>query len=198
MSQIDSQPIPTGKKKEHQSIDEKHQEMMNVFKLIEEHTIPQLEKEVDDLQNCTHKITKKTEEYYEMKEKMKNKKREIIILRQKKKKYLLDNAKYIFHYYEDKQKTSTGYNVKDTSTINHFFKIKGKNDESSDINSEKYKQSKKLYQEYWKNVNGEIPNLQDYILSCHNCLICNQGELIPLEEEGVLICNNVELSLIHI
>jgi len=192
MSQIDSQSIPTGKKKEHQSIDEKHQEMMNVFKLIEEHTIPQLEKEVDDLQNCTHKITKKTEEYYEMKEKMKNKKREIIILRQKKKKYLLDNAKYIFHYYEDKQKTSTGYNVKDTSTINHFFKIKGKNDESSDINSEKYKQSKKLYQEYWKNVNGEIPNLQDYILSCHNCLICNQGELIPLEEEGVLICNNVE------
>jgi len=192
MSQIDSQPIPTGKKKEHQSIDEKHQEMMNVFKLIEEHTIPQLEKEVDDLQNCTHKITKKTEEYYEMKEKMKNKKREINILRQKKKKYLLDNAKYIFHYYEDKQKTSTGYNVKDTSTINHFFKIKGKNDESSDINSEKYKQSKKLYQEYWKNVNGEIPNLQDYILSCHNCLICNQGELIPLEEEGVLICNNVE------
>ena len=192
MSQIDSQSIPTGKKKEHQSIDEKHQEMMNVFKLIEEHTIPELEKEVDDLQNCTHKITKKTEEYYEMKEKMKNKKREIIILRQKKKKYLLDNAKYIFHYYEDKQKTSTGYNVKDTSTINHFFKIKGKNDESSDINSEKYKQSKKLYQEYWKNVNGEIPNLQDYILSCHNCLICNQGELIPLEEEGVLICNNVE------
>ena len=192
MSQIDSQPIPTGKKKEHQSIDEKHQEMMNVFKLIEEHTIPELEKEVDDLQNCTHKITKKTEEYYEMKEKMKNKKREINILRQKKKKYLLDNAKYIFHYYEDKQKTSTGYNVKDTSTINHFFKIKGKNDESSDINSEKYKQSKKLYQEYWKNVNGEIPNLQDYILSCHNCLICNQGELIPLEEEGVLICNNVE------
>jgi hypothetical protein len=192
MSQIDSQSIPTGKKKEHQSIDEKHQEMMNVFKLIEDHAIPELEKEVDDLRNCTQKITKKTEEYYEMKEKMKNKKREIKILRQKKKKYLLDNAKYIFHYYEDKQKTSTGYNVKDTSTINHFFKIKGKNDESSDINSEKYKQSKKLYQEYWKNVNGEIPNLQDYILSCHNCLICNQGELIPLEEEGVLICNNVE------
>ena len=191
MSQIDSQPIPTGKK-EHQSIDEKHQEMMNVFKLIEEHTIPELEKEVDDLQNCTQKITEKTEEYYEMKEKMKNKKREINNLRQKKKKYLLDNAKYIFHYYEDKQKTSIGYNVKDTSTINHFFKIKGKNDESSDVNSEKYKQSKKLYQEYWKNVNGEIPNLQDYILSCHNCLICNQGELIPLEEEGVLICNNVE------
>ena len=192
MYQIDSQSIPTGKKKEHQSIDEKHQEMMNVFKLIEEHTIPELEKEVDDLQNSTHKITKKTEEYYEMKEKMKNKKREINNLRQKKNKYLLDNAKYIFHYYEDKQKTSIGYNIKDTSTINHFFKIKGKNDESSDVNSEKYKQSKKLYQEYWKNVNGEIPNLQDYILSCHNCLICNQGELIPLEEEGVLICNNVE------
>jgi|TARA_B110000093_G_C12938125_1_gene396753 hypothetical protein len=191
MSQIDSQMISTGKKKDHQSIDEKHQEMMNIFKLIEESTIPGLEKDVIDLQYCIYKKPNKTEEYYEIKEKIKNKKREISILRQKKKKYLLDNVKYIFHYYEDKQKTSTGYNVKDTSTINHFFKIKGKNDESSDFNSEKYKQSKQLYQEYWKNVNGEIPNLHDYVLSCHNCLICNQGELIPLEEEGVLICNNV-------
>tara|TARA_B110000503_G_scaffold92507_1_gene139500 strand:+ start:811 stop:1950 length:1140 start_codon:yes stop_codon:yes gene_type:complete len=188
---MESQIISTGKKKDHQSIDEKHQEMMNIFKLIEESTIPGLEKDVNDLQYRIHKKPNKTEEYYEIEEKIKNKKREIRILRQKKKKYLLDNVKYIFHYYEDKQKTSTGYNVKDTSTINHFFKIKGKNDESSDINSEKYKQSKQLYQEYWKNVNGEIPNLQDYVLSCHNCLICNQGELIPLEEEGVLICNNV-------
>ena len=191
MSQMESQMISTGKKKDHQSIDEKHQEMMNIFKLIEESTIPGLEKDVFDLQYRIYKKPNKTEEYYEIEEKIKNKKREIRILRQKKKKYLLDNVKYIFHYYEDKHKTSTGYNVKDTSTINHFFKIKGKNDESSDINSEKYKQSKQLYQEYWKNVNGEIPNLQDYVLSCHNCLICNQGELIPLEEEGVLICNNV-------
>ena len=191
MSQMESQMISTGKKKDHQSIDEKHQEMMNIFKLIEESTIPGLENDVDDLQYRIYKKPNKTEEYYEIEEKIKNKKREIRILRQKKKKYLLDNVKYIFHYYEDKHKTSTGYNVKDTSTINHFFKIKGKNDESSDINSEKYKQSKQLYQEYWKNVNGEIPNLQDYVLSCHNCLICNQGELIPLEEEGVLICNNV-------
>ena len=191
MSQMESQMISTGKKKDHQSIDEKHQEMMNIFKLIEESTIPGLEKDVFDLQYRIYKKPNKTEEYYEIEEKIKNKKREIRILRQKKKKYLLDNVKYIFHYYEDKHKTSTGYNVKDTSTINHFFKIKGKNDESSDINSEKYKQSKQLYQEYWKNVNGEIPNLQDYVLSCHNCLICNQGELIPLEEEGILICNNV-------
>lgn len=188
---MESQMISTGKKKDHQSIDEKHQEMMNIFKLIEESTIPGLEKDVFDLQYRIYKKPNKTEEYYEIEEKIKNKKREIRILRQKKKKYLLDNVKYIFHYYEDKHKTSTGYNVKDTSTINHFFKIKGKNDESSDINSEKYKQSKQLYQEYWKNVNGEIPNLQDYVLSCHNCLICNQGELIPLEEEGILICNNV-------
>jgi len=125
---MESQIISTGKKKDHQSIDEKHQEMMNIFKLIEESTIPGLEKDINDLQYRIYKKPNKTEEYYEIEEKIKNKKREIRILRQKKKKYLLDNVKYIFHYYEDKQKTSTGYNVKDTSTINHFFKIKGKND----------------------------------------------------------------------
>ena len=133
----------------------------------------------------------KNDEYYDTKSNIKQIRKEIAELKTRKKTYLLKNAKYIFHYYEDKQKVSSGENVKNSSTINQFFRIKSHNEESSDINSEKYNQSKKLYQEYWKNVNGDISNLQDYVLNCHNCLICNQGELVPLEEEGVLICNNV-------
>ena len=42
-------------------------------------------------------------------------------------------------------------------------------------------------------VNGDVINLQEYMVNCHKCLICNQGELVPLEEDGILICNNIFL-----
>ena len=45
-----------------------------------------------------------------------------------------------------------------------------------------------------------IIHLQDYVIHSDTCLLCNQGELIPLEEEGVLVCNNVKCGkfIIHI
>ena len=33
---------------------------------------------------------------------------------------------------------------------------------------------------------------QDYIINADNCEYCNEGELIPQDEEGVLICNNLK------
>ena len=33
---------------------------------------------------------------------------------------------------------------------------------------------------------------QDYIVSADKCEYCNEGELIPQDEEGVLICNNLQ------
>lgn len=183
----------TVKKKDHHSIDRKHQEIMNVFKVIEEDTIPSIEQEIKELIDKRNRLSKHRNDdaYFDTKDKIKQLKKKVADLKVRKKKYLLENAKYIFHYYEDKQKVSNGDNVLDSSTVHQFFRIKSNTENGSDINSEKYRQSKKMYQEYWKNVNGDIMNLQEYVLNCHNCLICNQGELVPLEEEGVLICNNV-------
>ena len=47
-----------------------------------------------------------------------------------------------------------------------------------------------MYQEYWKNVNNEFTNPQDYILSCDNCTVCDKGEMVPQDEDGIMICNN--------
>lgn len=186
-------------KKDHQSIDEKHQEMMSMFYVIENETIPNLEKEEQETIAKIKQMKTCTEEYYDLRDKVKMIKKEIKTLKKKKKDYLLENSKYIFHYYEDKQKVSTGINNKDINTMNSFFKIKSNNEESANLNSDKYKQSKKMYQKYWKNVNGDVPYLQEYVLESNTCLICNQGELVPLEEEGVLICNNVQCGkfLLH-
>jgi uncharacterized protein YecE (DUF72 family) len=188
------------KRDQTKTIDEKHTDMMNIFYVIENDTIPKLQQRKKDiLQQLTHS-KKHTDEYYDLKETLEEVKHEINSLKNKKKDYLLSNSKYIFNYYEDKQKISSGENNIDSCTINNFFKIKAKTDESSDLNNEKYKSSKNIYQQYWKNVEGDIIHLQDYVIHSDTCLLCNQGELIPLEEEGVLVCNNVKCGkfIIHI
>ncbi len=173
------------------SIDEKHNDMMSMYYVIERETIPKLKTEIGDLIKQAKDIKhKKSELYFDIVDTIKSKKQELKQLQQGKKDYLLNNSKYIFHYYEEKQKINLGENVKDKKTIHTFFKLKGQNDESSNLNSERYNQSKRLFQQYWKNVGQDIIHLQDYVLDSETCLLCNQGELIPLEEEGVLICNN--------
>jgi hypothetical protein len=186
------------------NIDEKHTDIMNTFFVLEKDTIPKLlheknglKKRMKYLENNTKQYT---DEYFEIQDKIEEIREEIRNLKIQKKKYLLDNSKYIFDYYEEKQKISNGKNMKNVDSINQFFKIKAKTNESADVNSDKYKSSKKIYQEYWKNVEGEIMHLQEYVLQTDTCLICNQGELIPQEEEGILICNNIECGkfLLHI
>jgi hypothetical protein len=183
----------TKKKTQSQTLDKKHQDMMQMYFVIENETIPNLQYDIkDNIAKAKQMKQKKSEAYYDLIDLIRSQKQELKSLQTSRKEYLLENSKYIFHYYEEKQKISNGENRKDTSTINQFFKIKGTNDTSSNLNSDKYNQSKKLYQQYWKNVGlGETAQLQEYVMNCETCLYCNQGELIPLEEEGVLICNNV-------
>ena len=190
----------TKKKDQTKTIDEKHTDMMNIFHVIECETIPKLQREKQYLQTQIKQTKMYSDLYYELKEKLEDIKTEIKSLKKRKKDYLLQNSKYIFNYYEDKQKITTGENAIDSNTINRFFKIKGTTEDSSNLNNDKYKSSKQIYQQYWKNVGGDILHLQEYVIDSETCLLCNQGELIPLEEEGVLICNNVKCGkfMIHI
>jgi hypothetical protein len=192
------------KKDPTQNIDEKHTDIMNSFYVIDNDTIPKLLEEKQKIKKRlkyfeNHHL-QNTDEYFEWQDKKQEISQEIQELKIKKKNYLLDNSKYIFNYYEEKQKISNGKNIKNSNSINQFFKIKAKTDESSDMNSDKYNSSKKIYQEYWKNVEGEIMHLQDYVLKTDLCLVCKQGELIPQEEEGILICNNIQCGkfILHI
>ena len=189
------------KREQNQTIDEKHTDMMNIFHVIEHETIPKLQEQKTLLIQTLRAMKNKTSDaYYEYREQLDDIKQEISQLKKQKKQYLLQNSKYIFNYYEEKQKISSGENKIDSNTINSFFKIKGTTDDSSNMNSDKYKASKQIYQNYWKNVEGNIIHLQEYVLDSDTCLICNQGELIPLDEEGVLICNNVKCGkfMMHI
>lgn len=175
------------------TIDEKHTEMLQYFDKIDEETIPDLLKEIKTL-NARVRTLKDHEidTYMEIKDRIIKIKDDIKRLRYQKKKYLLDNSKYVFDYFEEKKKISVGDNNKNVNVLNSFFKIKANSDESSNMNSVKYNHSKQLYQNYWKNVKNEIIHLKDFVVPTDICHYCHAGELIPHDEEGILICNNIK------
>jgi len=183
-----SQPINTLN-----TIDLKHTDMLNRFEDIETKIIPALQAEKTLLKNKVPTLKEnQIDEYMDIRDKIQAIQKQIRSLKLEKKNYLLDNSKYIFQYFEQKQQISTVSNGtnQNSNALNSFFKIKSANADSANPTSDKYSQSKKAYQNYWRNVNNEISNIQDFIVTCDVCETCHRGELIPQDEEGILICNN--------
>ena len=173
------------------SLDEKHQEMLNKFHNNEYKTVPKLKNEIVMLEKEKSNYQRnQIDKILDIDDQIKEFKQEIKMLKREKKQYLLDNSKYIFDYFESKKQISNGDQNQNVKVLNSFFKVKSTNSDRENPNN--YSQSKKLYQEYWRNVNNEFTNPQDYIMSCDLCNICERGEMVPQDEEGIMICNNVQ------
>jgi hypothetical protein len=173
------------------SLDEKHQEMLDKFKNNTEIHIPKLKQDVKDKREKIKTLSKtQIDEILDLKDQITDHKQLIKQLEKEKNLYLLDNSKFIFDYFESKKQISSGEPAQNIKVLNSFFKVKAK--ENSDVNVDKYVQSKKMYLEYWRNVNNEFTNPQDYILSNDICDVCEKGEMVAQDEEGIMICNNVK------
>lgn len=175
------------------TIDIKHRELLDQFDIIETETIPKLLNEKDILKNKVKTMRRNEyDDYMNTRDRIIAINAEISKLKNKKKIYLLDNSKHIFDYFEQKKQISEDSNTinQNSNVLNSFFKIKA-TDESADLNNDKYIKTKQTYQKsYWRNVTNEISNLQDFIVNTDICPTCNNGELIPQDDEGILICNN--------
>jgi hypothetical protein len=177
------------------SIDEKHTVMMNEFEEIEKERIPRLIAEKERICERIRGLHEsRYDEYLELCDTLKQIKAEIRSLKKKKKSYLLDNATYIFHYFEEKKHMSQGatqtMGEKKKKCVQAFFKIQldeeSPRSEEPILGNDKYKNSR----QYWANVNNEIINMHDYIVSTDVCEKCQRGELITQEDEGAFICNH--------
>jgi len=174
------------------TIDIKHNEMLERFNDIDTNIIPKLKEEnvqlIEDIKK--YKTKKDVDIYMELKDKIINNKKTIKELKKEKDNYFIENSYYIFKYFEEKKKISSGDNNQNMNVLNTFFKIKSTDDVNNNITSEKYFNSRIAYQNYWKNTNNEILNIKDFIVPSDICESCNKGELISQDEEGILICNN--------
>lgn len=185
-------PNHSSKKKKGQpssiTIDEKHTQMLNEFHDIETYQIPELEQKLEQLKAKLANLDEGSniDKKMELKDAIKETKAALKDLKQQKNNYLLNNASYIFNYFEEKKKVSEN-KLDNKIVLNSFFKIKTNNGgESEPI--EKYQKSRNFYENYWKNVNKNYIDPQ-YLCQDY-CTRCGTGELIPQEEEGILICNN--------
>jgi len=136
------------------TIDVKHSEMLERFNNIETVMIPNLNKEKEELKSKVPNLKEnQMDDFMRIKDRIGEINKEIKELKQEKKNYLLDNSKHIFNYFEQKKQISNDSNSmnQNTKVLNSFFKIKSINEESSDINNEKYKQSKNSFIKYWTN-----------------------------------------------
>ena len=172
--------------KSSKTIDEKHTEFLTKFAKNKEEIMPYLKKEIENLQMKLKNTKKNIDEHMCIKDKIRDYKREIKKLESEEKQYYLENSKYIFSYFEQKKDISSGGG--NTNVLNSFFKVRSPKEET--INIDKYNQSKQVYQNYWKNVTNDYIDMQDYIITSDRCESCSIGELIPQDEEGILICNH--------
>lgn len=186
-------PTPFISFKIKQSIDEKHTEYLNHFQNTKMHIIPDFIIERKTLQK-NYDIESSFEKKLDMKDKIDSLTKEIKALKKQKNEYFLNNSQHIFQYFEDKKNISVGKNLfQNVNKLNNFFKVQSQSLEKTedDIELSRSREDPRAgYFKYWKNVNNEILNIQDFIIISDICKLCNNGELIPHDEEGILICNN--------
>lgn len=181
------------------TLDGKHKEFINEFVKNEYDVIPQLKEERYSL---TKQLEFETdlviEQIMEIKDRIKEINEKIKELKIKKNNYFLDNSKYIFEYFENKKNIN---NVEETNKVvtsknqllYNIFKLKNTND-NGDKNITENK-NKNLVQKYLCNVDESFLDMNLYVKETDICQYCYKGELIPLDDEGVLICNICSVNI---
>jgi len=195
-------------KKTTTTLDGKHKEFINEFNQDELNNIPSLKQERDVLKTKleTEKSTFTIEQRLDIQDRINDITKNINILRLKKKDYFLDNSKFIFDYFENKKNISnndltssgssnslsnyTSVNPNSKNNLIHsFFKIKNENTEQID------NKNHNIVQKYLSNIDDSFMDINSFVKVTDICEYCYKGEMIPLEDEGVLICNTCSRNI---
>ena len=174
-------------KKTRATLDSKHNSLLKSF-AQKKNEIPKLKFKKSELvkqYNSDQSLT--IDEKLDIKDKIKDIAQQITAIKREKREYLLNNSKYIFEYFENKKKISEGNS--NTKKLNSFFNIKNESEEKNEVvNSNVDK--------YLTNVDEDfLEIIIYYITQTDICQYCRQGEMIPVDYEGILVCNKCSKSI---
>ena len=178
------------------TLDTKHKEFLNEFNKDEKDRIPHLKLERQHLKNTLKDPSLNIEQRLDVQDKIIETTEKIKEIQSKKKDYFLDNSKYIFEYFENKKNISEGNNFNQfeknkTNMVNYFFKIKTNEDDENLTKKDK----NNIVQKYLSNIDDGFLDVNAFVYQSDICQICFKGELIPLEDEGVMLCNTCSRSI---
>ena len=178
------------------TLDGKHKEIMTDFSKDEFDVIPRLQEEkqtfIADLNNPKLSI----EQIMEIKDRIKEINESVKEIKARKNNYFLDNSKYIFEYFENKKNIDNkddndGGNSSKSQMLFNFFKIQKPEKDNSGVET----RNKNIVQKYLSNIDETFIDMNSFVRSTDICQSCYKGELIPLDDEGVLICNICAVSI---
>jgi hypothetical protein len=174
------------------TLDTKHKEFLNEFTKDENGTIPDFKIERQELRqkiiDGSQELT--VEQKLDIEDKINELTEKIRETKLRKKDYFLDNSKFIFEYFENKKSISDGNSVQastnKTKMINTFFKIK--QDNTDELKQQR--DNNNIVIKYLSNIDDSFLDVNSFICQTDICQICHKGELIPLEDEGIMVCNS--------
>ena len=164
------------------TLDSKHKEIEKEFDYERNEIVPKLRAKKKLLQNLLKDPSISIEQDLEIKDNIQEINKKIVDLKKNKKNYYLDNNKYIFEYFENKKEVSLDNNK--TKLLNSFFKIA----DNSNDDTEQSKNNDTI-QNYLCNLDENFIDINKYIFETDICQYCKKGEMIPIDHEGIIVCN---------
>jgi hypothetical protein len=179
------------------TLDSKHKEMTDLFKKEIYEVLPQLKKERKLLkerqQQTLTELT--TDEQLDIQDRLKAIKKQINEITQKEKDYFLNNSQFIFDYFENKKQIAESSNTNKTNILDNFFKVKKETDSIYEHTNFITGKKQTNVQKYLANIDETFLDINSFVVQTDICRSCNKGEMIPIEYEGVLVCNACSKSI---
>ena len=164
------------------TLDSKHKEIQRGFENEKDIILPDLSSKKKHLSKLLEKNEISIEHRLEINDNIQEITTRIKQLKRKRRDYYLNNSQYIFDYFEDKKEVSMNNNK--TKLLNSFFNIDSTN------GTNKQNENKEHLLNYLSNLDESFIDTNKYIYNNDVCQVCHGGELIPIEHEGIMVCNH--------
>jgi len=208
------------------TLDSKHKELQGEFQYIQDTIIPELESEKNSLKERLRvlkngggggggggskdsddppeeskeseeppppaKPKSALEECLEIRDRIKEINATIKKHQQDYKNYYLNNSEYIFEYFETKKTITSGGSMK-TKSLNAFFNLP-----EAKKTEELYKNQHNNVEKYMSSIDQNYMDVSKYVYSTDICQFCRQGEMIPIESEGIMVCNKCSKQVVFL
>tara|TARA_B110000003_G_scaffold118819_1_gene121302 strand:- start:21622 stop:22752 length:1131 start_codon:yes stop_codon:yes gene_type:complete len=166
------------------TLDGKHKQMIAKFKEDEE-KLPKLLQKKSIIKKKLSSKSLKIDDRLKLEEELFNIRESVKDIKHARTNYYLDNSKYIFDYFERKKSISKDNNTK--QVLNSFFNISTEESEEQRKNEQR---SINDVTSYLRNVDESFIDINNFIINNEHCEWCKTGEMIPIDHEGLLVCNN--------
>ena len=168
------------------TLDGKHRELLDEFRRYNEEVILALEEEKKALKAIISDSKATLDKKLDARDRLKVVRSEIRDFKKREKDYLLSNSSLVFNYFENKKKIAEGTNK--TKMLNEFFNI-------GTPSTDQGARERSNVQKFLTNVDDSFLDVGNFVVQTDICESCHRGEMIPVEHEGILVCNHCSRSV---